>query len=91
MLNRRLVHPLQCWCKILQSPILFELIFYLDMDVMIWECDPAGMSLPPYFVFGLNSPAALDPLRKPPEMHSLIENFCLGTCRLEIFGCMSSR
>ena len=27
-----------------------------------------------------------DPSRKPPEMHQLIENFCLGTRRLEIFG-----
>lgn len=27
-----------------------------------------------------------DPTRKPPEMYQLIENFCLGTRRLEIFG-----
>ncbi|CAK5270972.1 unnamed protein product [Mycena citricolor] len=27
-----------------------------------------------------------DPTRKPPEMYSLIENFCLGTRRLELFG-----
>ncbi|CAE6407384.1 unnamed protein product [Rhizoctonia solani] len=31
-----------------------------------------------------------DPTRKPPEMYSLIENFCLGTRRLEIFGKPSS-
>lgn len=31
-----------------------------------------------------------DPTRKPPEMYSLIENFCLGTRRLEIFGKQSS-
>jgi len=31
-----------------------------------------------------------DPLRKPPELHALIENFCLGTRRLEIFGRASS-
>ncbi|CAG7851376.1 N6-adenosine-methyltransferase subunit METTL14 {ECO:0000250/UniProtKB:Q3UIK4}; AltName: Full=Methyltransferase-like protein 14 [Serendipita indica DSM 11827] len=31
-----------------------------------------------------------DGLRKPPEMYSLIENFCLGTRRLEIFGRASS-
>ncbi|KAG8815338.1 hypothetical protein FS842_006184 [Serendipita sp. 407] len=31
-----------------------------------------------------------DPLRKPPEMYSLIENFCLGTRRLELFGRASS-
>ncbi|KAJ7279036.1 MT-A70-domain-containing protein [Mycena rebaudengoi] len=29
---------------------------------------------------------AADPTRKPPEMYTLIENFCLGTRRLEIFG-----
>ncbi|KII84112.1 hypothetical protein PLICRDRAFT_46445 [Plicaturopsis crispa FD-325 SS-3] len=29
---------------------------------------------------------ATDPTRKPPEMYTLIENFCLGTRRLEIFG-----
>lgn len=27
-----------------------------------------------------------DPTLKPPEMYTLIENFCLGTRRLEIFG-----
>ncbi|KAI5120627.1 hypothetical protein M0805_009387 [Coniferiporia weirii] len=33
-----------------------------------------------------------DPTRKPPEMYQLIENFCLGTRRLEIFGrCHSLR
>lgn len=31
-----------------------------------------------------------DALRKPPEMYSLIENFCLGFRRLEIFGRPSS-
>ncbi|KAF8762041.1 Oxysterol-binding protein [Rhizoctonia solani] len=31
-----------------------------------------------------------DPTRKPPEMYSLIENFCLGTRRLEIFGKLTS-
>ncbi|KAJ7490577.1 MT-A70-domain-containing protein [Mycena latifolia] len=29
---------------------------------------------------------AADPTRKPPEMYALIENFCLGTRRLEVFG-----
>lgn len=28
----------------------------------------------------------LDPTRKPPEMYALIESFCLGARRLEIFG-----
>lgn len=27
-----------------------------------------------------------DPLRKPPELYDLIENFCMGTRRLELFG-----
>lgn len=31
-----------------------------------------------------------DPTRKPPETYSLVENFCLGTRRLEIFGKLSS-
>ncbi|KAF8875719.1 MT-A70-domain-containing protein, partial [Gymnopilus junonius] len=31
-----------------------------------------------------------DPTRKPPEMYTLIENFCLGLRRLEIFGRLSS-
>ncbi|RDB19671.1 N6-adenosine-methyltransferase subunit METTL14 [Hypsizygus marmoreus] len=31
-----------------------------------------------------------DPTRKPPEMYTLIENFCLGMRRLEIFGRPSS-
>ncbi|ESK89921.1 transcription regulator [Moniliophthora roreri MCA 2997] len=32
----------------------------------------------------------IDPMRKPPEMYTLIENFCLGTRRLEVFGRTSS-
>jgi hypothetical protein len=31
-----------------------------------------------------------DPTRKPPETYALIENFCLGTRRLELFGRASS-
>lgn len=31
-----------------------------------------------------------DPTRKPPEMYTLIENFCLGMRRLEIFGKLTS-
>lgn len=31
-----------------------------------------------------------DPTRKPPEMYTLVENFCLGMRRLEIFGKLSS-
>ncbi|GLB44617.1 putative MT-A70-like family protein [Lyophyllum shimeji] len=33
---------------------------------------------------------ASDPTRKPPEMYTLIENFCLGLRRLEVFGRPSS-
>ncbi|KAJ7441432.1 hypothetical protein FB451DRAFT_1569260 [Mycena latifolia] len=33
---------------------------------------------------------AADPVRKPPEMYTLIENFCLGTRRLELFSCARS-
>ena len=29
---------------------------------------------------------ASDPTLKPPEMYTLVENFCLGLRRLEIFG-----
>ena len=29
---------------------------------------------------------ASDPTLKPPEMYTLIENFCLGLRRLEVFG-----
>ncbi len=32
----------------------------------------------------------VDPTRKPPEMYTLIENFCLGFRRLEVFGKLSS-
>lgn len=35
-------------------------------------------------IFWEGDPA--DPTRKPPEMYTLIENFCLGLRRLEIFG-----
>lgn len=30
--------------------------------------------------------SVLDPTRKPPETYTLIENFCLGLRRLEVFG-----
>jgi hypothetical protein len=30
--------------------------------------------------------SAADPALKPPELHQLVENFCLGTRRLELFG-----
>jgi N6-adenosine-specific RNA methylase IME4 len=31
-----------------------------------------------------------DPLMKPPELFTLIENFCLGTRRVELFGTRKS-
>ncbi|KAG5735578.1 Methyltransferase-like protein 14 [Termitomyces sp. T112] len=39
-------------------------------------------------IFWLGDPT--DPTRKPPEMYTLVENFCLGLRRLEIFGRPSS-
>lgn len=33
-----------------------------------------------------NSPARSDPLLKPPELQALVENFCLGTRRLHLYG-----
>ncbi|KEI42301.1 uncharacterized protein L969DRAFT_141549 [Mixia osmundae IAM 14324] len=32
-----------------------------------------------------------NPLAKPPELHALIENFCLGSRRLELFGSRARR
>lgn len=29
---------------------------------------------------------SIDPTRKPPETYTLVENFCLGLRRLELFG-----
>ena len=42
-------------------------------------------------LFKLGQPGGIliyrpDPTRKPPEMYSLIESFCLGARRLEVFG-----
>ncbi|KAK0564107.1 regulatory protein, partial [Tilletia horrida] len=63
----------------------------VDTDVLIWEGDeqehdsaasasPSGLEFAP-------PPRARDRVRaKPQEMYSLIENFCLGTRRLELFG-----
>ena len=74
------------WCTIVQLPILFVLTIFLDTDVMIWEGSLAGMSLFSLFSSSLNSLASPDPLGQPPEIHSVMENFRLGTYRLEIFG-----
>lgn len=43
----------------------------IDTDVIVWEGD-AGESF--------------DARAKPPELMDLVENFCLGTRRLELFG-----
>ncbi|EPQ30636.1 uncharacterized protein PFL1_01537 [Pseudozyma flocculosa PF-1] len=44
----------------------------VDTDVILWPGEAAGEEL--------------DMTSKPPEMYRLIENFCLGTRRLELFG-----
>ncbi|CAE6475086.1 unnamed protein product [Rhizoctonia solani] len=65
----------------------------IDTDVIIWDGDPTGTWLLGYSSHALKclqNIAMLDPTRKPPEMYSLIENFCLGTRRLEIFGKLTS-
>nr|XP_018263032.1 uncharacterized protein I303_04522 [Kwoniella dejecticola CBS 10117]OBR85190.1 hypothetical protein I303_04522 [Kwoniella dejecticola CBS 10117] len=41
----------------------------VDTDVMVWESDDQGQSSPAF----------------PPYLYTLIENFCLGTRRLELF------
>lgn len=46
----------------------------VDTDVIVWE-NPHPKSSPLY-----------DPMEKPPELYDLIENFCLGSRRLELFG-----
>jgi len=64
----------------------------IDTDVIIWEGDPTGKPAPGAVIQqqrGSNHQLA-DPLRKPPELYSLIENFCLGMRRLEVFGRSSS-
>jgi len=64
----------------------------VDTDVIVWEGDPLGASRPP---LSLRPPvpcadprslALADPDLKPPELQSLIENFCLGTRRLHLYG-----
>ncbi|KAK0556191.1 regulatory protein [Tilletia horrida] len=64
----------------------------VDIDVLIWEGDEEENA--EEIVAEDGKPAAAEPqLRardhvraKPQEMYSLIENFCLGTRRLELFG-----
>lgn len=46
----------------------------VDTDVLLWPGEATHAGGP------------ISPIPKPPEMYSLIENFCLGTRRLELFG-----
>jgi len=52
------------------------------------DLPPDNLAIDTDVVFWEGDPT--DPTRKPPEMYTLIENFCLGLRRLEIFGRPSS-
>lgn len=56
----------------------------IDTDVIVWEPDANGERTAIRRHLWLMRMA--DPLRKPPELYTLIENFCMGTRRLELFG-----
>lgn len=59
----------------------------VDTDVIIAESDPEGTSLLRLiFLVSAEFPSDEDPLAKPEEIYNLIENFCLGARRLELFG-----
>lgn len=73
----------------------------VDTDVVVWEGDAEGSSRFPFFsplaIPSLRaqmrtrtddrfSSSPADPNLKPPEVQSLIENFCLGTRRLHLYG-----
>jgi mRNA (2'-O-methyladenosine-N6-)-methyltransferase len=59
----------------------------VDTDVIVWEGDEDGTSACYHFGCSIaDFISFLDPLHKPPELYNLIENFCLGTRRLELFG-----
>ena len=70
----------------------------VDTDVIVWEGDETGgwscacfrmklwLSEARDSRLGLLVCTLADPLRKPPELYNLIENFCMGTRRLELFG-----
>lgn len=52
----------------------------VDTDVLFWPGEKAdGTSM-------TSSPSPVDLRKKPPELYSIIENFCLGTRRVELFG-----
>ena len=89
-LDRQLVRLLQCLCA----------IFTITNVVCANGFSSHGRNnlgrvqqvrpFSPHFASSLNSPASPDPLRKLPEIRSVMESFCLGTRRLEIFSRASS-
>ncbi|PWN37799.1 MT-A70-domain-containing protein [Meira miltonrushii] len=52
----------------------------IDTDVILWPGEAADDKSGP------GAQTVIDMRSKPPEMMDLIENFCLGTRRLELFG-----
>jgi hypothetical protein len=61
----------------------------VDTDVIVWEGDRHGMSmvsLAPCPMSKLTLGETTDVNLKPPELQSLIENFCLGTRRLHLYA-----
>ncbi|KAK4049781.1 regulatory protein [Microbotryomycetes sp. JL201] len=57
----------------------------IDTDVIVWECDKKGRSPLQMGVLPTQESCA-DPQLKPPELQSIVENFCLGTRRLHLYG-----
>ncbi|MCO5590184.1 hypothetical protein L7F22_044153 [Adiantum nelumboides] len=56
----------------------------IDTDVILWPGEAADEEEEGESKTGVQS--SIDMRSKPPEMMDLIENFCLGTRRLELFG-----
>lgn len=56
----------------------------IDADVILWPGEAADEGEEDNSRSGART--AIDTRSKPPEMMDLIENFCLGTRRLELFG-----
>ena len=57
----------------------------IDTDVILWPGEQAHASRLPASESTLAG-QGVDIKSKPPEMYQLIENFCLGTRRIELFG-----